>query len=148
MTIHNVNINVVPIQDVYLFTTPVPANAELVVAAAPAVVNCSVDVLAVDIVAVDTLVTDGSNDVLVSTLIHWDKSGAAGTTIFTGAAAGRGDLKTAVLDLNVVSPLWSGKLRLDAGDTLRAVLATTTPDAAGIGYSFIVASRVAEWNGL
>ena len=144
---YGIHFTTVPIQDVYLFTTPVPANAKVPLMAAPAAPNCRIEVVSIDVVCHGVIAVDGTNTVLVGTIVFHDSSADSDTTIFTGAAAGKGDLLTVVLDLDEAYNLWTGVQSLDAGDSLHAVLTTTTPDTAGIGYAFIVGYRVKEYNG-
>lgn len=146
---YGIQFDIVPIDDVYLFTTPVPANAVVLLHQVPLVPNTRHEVVSIDIVCMKTLAVDATNDVLVSTIEIYDASAAADISaeLFTGAAAGAGDLLTVVLDLKVPYSLWTGTKSLDAGDSLRAVLATTTPDTAGVGYYFIVGYRIKDYNG-
>lgn len=138
---------IVPLLDEYLATTPVPADAEVLLMAAPQAPNSRIEVLSIDIVCLKTLVVDGSNQVIIDTIKVRDASADSDTTIFTGTAGAAGDLLTAVLDLYEPYHLWHGCQSLDPGDSVRAVLDSTTPDTAGVGYSFIVGYRVREWNG-
>lgn len=144
---YGIHFAIVPLVDAYLATTPVPADAEILLMAAPAAPNSRVEVVSVDIVCLKTLVVDGSNQAIVDTIKVRDASADSDTTIFTGAAGGAGDLLTAVLDLYEPYHLWHGSQSLDPGDSVRAVLDTTTPDTAGVGYFFIVGYRIKEWNG-
>lgn len=115
----------------------------------PLIPNQTHELVSVDIICVKTLAVDATNDVLVSFLTQYDASAAAdvATKLLTGAAAAAGDLLTDVLDLKVPYNLYTGKTQLDAGDSVRAVLATTTPDTAGVGYFFIVGYRVKDISG-
>lgn len=142
-----IQFTIVPISDTYLLATPVPANGEVTLMAAPAAPNSRIEVVSIDIICADQLAVDATNDVLVGTIKFHDASGDSDTTLFTGAAAGAGDLLTAVLDLNESYHLWHGSQSLDPSDSIRAILTTTTPDTPGQGYSFIVGYRVREWNG-
>src|SRR3990167_1578318 len=135
---YGINFAVVHIPDTYLLATPVPDDGEITLMAAPASPNCRVEVVSVDVICADQLAVDAANDVLVGTIVQHDASGDSDTTLFTGAAAGAGDLLTAVLDLNEAYHLWSGVASLDPGDSVRAVLDVTTPTTPGQGYSFIV----------
>lgn len=152
MSFYPIAFHVIPVQDNKFATTPVPANARIVLHAVPPVPLQAHEVTSVAVVCEDQLAVDATNDVLVGTIKQWDQSASSGsgadlTAIFTGAAAGAGDLLTAVLDLKVIYQLWNGNVTLDPGDHLDAILATTTPDTAGLGYFFIVCYRVKNYLG-
>lgn len=144
---YGIHFAIAPIADAYLAASPTPANAKVNIFAAPASPNSRIEVISIDVVCSQQLAVDGTNDVLVGTIKLHDASADSDTTLFTGAAAGAGDLLTAVLDLNEAYHLWSGVARLEPGDSIFATLTTTTPDTPGQGYAFIVAYRVKEWNG-
>lgn len=140
--------NIIPIPDVYLFTTPVPANAEVLLHQVPLIPNQTHELVSVDVVCIKTIAIDGTNDMFVD-LVVYDASAVADVSphLLIGADDAAGDLETVVLDLKVPYNLYYGKTTLDAGDSVRAVLATTTPDTAGVGYFFIVGYRVKDVSG-
>ncbi len=141
-----ISIAIVPIEDGYFAASPVTADADPVVFAAPASPNCRIEVLGIDIICTTQLTIDASAEILIN-LVYHDASGDADTTLLTGAAGELGDLKTIELDLNESYHLWHGSQSLDPGDSIRAPIDVSTPDTAGVGYAFVVAYRVQEWGG-
>jgi hypothetical protein len=145
----DIKYDTIPLADAYLAASPTPANAEILLHQVPLVPNGRHEVVSIDIVCLKQLAVDATNDVLVQYITHYDASAAAdnATKLLTGVAGAVGDLLTVRLDLKVPDRLYSGRYSLDAGDSLRAVLATTTPDTAGLGYFFVVGYRVRDYNG-
>ena len=146
---YGLHYDVIPLNDAYLATTPVPANAEILLHQVPLTPNGRHEIVSIDVVCMKTLAVDGTNNVRINTIEIYDASAAADVTaeLVTGVVGGVGDLLTVVMDLKVPQTLYRGSYSLEAGDSIRAVLDTTTPDTAGVGYFFIVGYRIKEYNG-
>lgn len=149
MSNYDIKFDVININDAYFATTPVPANAVVLLHQVPLVPNQRHELMSVHVVCMKTLAVDANDTVLVDTITCYDASAVAdvSTKLLTGGAGAAGDLKVARLTLKIPDALFLGQYSLDRGDSVRAILATVTPDTAGVGYFFVVGSRIAEYNG-
>lgn len=145
----DIKYDTIPILDTHLLAAPAPTNGVTLLHQVPLVPNGRHEILSVDIVCMKQLAIDATDTVLVNTITPYDASAAADAAVlFTGGAAAAGDLKAAGMTaLKNVVRLYSGRYSLEAGDSIRAILATVSPDTAGQGYFFIVGYRVRDYNG-
>ena len=128
----NINIAVVTVPEVLVFTTPV--GTDLALFAVPDNVNLQVELLSVG-VKHNVLLVDASNVGTVD--IEWVDDSESDAVANLAAAF---DLLTTT---NLVyNEIWRGSQVLDAGDSVNAEFTLTTPDTAGEGYAFIIEYRI------
>lgn len=141
---YGIQFQMVPIDNEALKASPVPSGgAVLPVFAVPSLPNVNIEVVSVGIVYMGVIPVDGT-DALTGTLNFWDASADSATAL--ASAVNLKSTNTSLV-LKETFTFWTGRQRMDPGDTLSMPLTITTPDTAGDGGFFVVGYRVKEYSG-